>query len=425
MATDSRPGAKTVRRFDVLERLDGPTLLPNGWLKADAAIARTGIQEYRRGDGTVRRELRLPEEVFHPDALASFSMVPVTCGHPAEGLLTAENTRQYQRGHLGETVRRDGDRVRATVLVTDGELVKAVLAGKQQLSCGYVCGLDETPGEWNGQRYDMIQRVPRGNHVAVVDVARGGPELRLKLDAADAVALPLDADSDRAIRRDESEPKRSGQDPAPRQEKPMVTVKIDGVPVEVANDQAATLIEKAFASRDQALASAKTDAKTALDAAIAKADAADKAREGEKSATEKERARADAADKALADEKKARKDAEDPSKLRSAIKARVALETKAAPHLGKDFKVDEASELELKKAVLATLAPELDLKGKTDSYIEHRFDFEMERAPEAKERETVDADDDKGGRETRVDAEASRKKMLAHNEKAWQPAKAN
>lgn len=177
----------SVRRFDILDRLDGPKLLPNGWLRADAFIARTGVQEYRLADGTVRRELRLPEEVFHPDALASFAMVPVVEDHPAE-MLNAGNARQFARGHLGEDITAAGDKVRASVLITDAELVQKVLDGKNQLSAGYSCDLEESSGTWNGEPYDVIQRSPRGNHVAVVAKGRAGPEVRLHLDASDAVS---------------------------------------------------------------------------------------------------------------------------------------------------------------------------------------------------------------------------------------------
>ena len=35
-------------------------------------LTRVGIFEYRRPDGSIRRELRLPEEVFAPESLASY-----------------------------------------------------------------------------------------------------------------------------------------------------------------------------------------------------------------------------------------------------------------------------------------------------------------------------------------------------------------
>lgn len=44
---------------------------------------------------------------------------------------------------------------------------------------GYRCRYDFTPGFWNGQEYDVVQRALRGNHVALVDEGRMGPEVAI------------------------------------------------------------------------------------------------------------------------------------------------------------------------------------------------------------------------------------------------------
>src|SRR4051812_42268972 len=106
-------------RWDLSTALNPPVELPSGWLRVDARLTRTGIFEYLESDGkTIRRELRLPEEVFAKDALDSFSMVPVTNNHPP-GLLDKSNTKQYQCGHAGELIKKDGDFVAGTLLITD------------------------------------------------------------------------------------------------------------------------------------------------------------------------------------------------------------------------------------------------------------------------------------------------------------------
>lgn len=153
----------TVRRYDAAS-LDKAVFTPAGFLRAPAVLTRVGVFEYRRADGSVRRELRLPEEVFRPDSLASIGLAPITDDHPAEGFVTPENAKDLTVGHLGEDVRRDGDVVRATALIMDGEAIAKVKAGRRQLSLGYICELDPTPGEWNGQRYDAIQRDIVVNH---------------------------------------------------------------------------------------------------------------------------------------------------------------------------------------------------------------------------------------------------------------------
>ena len=53
-----------------------------GYLTTTAHITKVGVFTYQDADGTSRRELRHPEEVFNVDALASFGLVPFTNDHP-------------------------------------------------------------------------------------------------------------------------------------------------------------------------------------------------------------------------------------------------------------------------------------------------------------------------------------------------------
>jgi hypothetical protein len=187
----------TVRRFDAGE-LAKPTKLDNGWLRLDGTLTRVGVFDYRQHDGTTRRELRLPEEVFHEDALTSFELVPVTIDHPPE-ILDSKNTSRFQKGTVSK-IRRDGANLVGTILLTDQAAVdQALKGGRKQLSCGYHCDLDETPGVTNGipgvadgTRYDAVQRNVRGNHLALVHRARAGEVAQLKLDAADAQEIHED-----------------------------------------------------------------------------------------------------------------------------------------------------------------------------------------------------------------------------------------
>ena len=58
-------------------------------------------------------------------------------------------------------------------------------AGLKELSLGYNLDLEETPGVWNGQQYDAIQRNIRINHLALVQEARAGERARLNIDSRD------------------------------------------------------------------------------------------------------------------------------------------------------------------------------------------------------------------------------------------------
>lgn len=178
--------------------LQKPTKMSNGWMRIDGRITRTGVFTYRLPGGKVRRELRLPDEVFKTDAMQSFALVPVTDEHPP-AMLDAHNTKDYARGSVAGTLRKDGEFVAGELLITDAALIKKLEDGKaREISCGYNCDLDETPGVTSdGLRYDAIQRNIRGNHVAIVPKGRAGPEARVRMDGAGVEVIDGDPDQPR------------------------------------------------------------------------------------------------------------------------------------------------------------------------------------------------------------------------------------
>jgi len=156
---------------------------PEGYLICrDVPIARTGTQVYAAGelglDGDPGRAVtveRHPEDVFEPEAMASFEGKDVTAGHPPEQV-GPENHAHYSKGHV-QRVRRDGDKLAADLLIKDAALISDVENGVlREVSCGYLC---EYVPEGDGFR----QRHIRGNHVAVVPRGRAGHEVAIQ-DAA-------------------------------------------------------------------------------------------------------------------------------------------------------------------------------------------------------------------------------------------------
>lgn len=159
----------------------------DGYLTASPRIARTGIQEYRAGEiglsdrdpSAVLNIWRPEAEVFAADALASMAHRPITDGHPSVPV-TADNWREYARGDTGDEVIRDGEFVRVPIKLMDAALIDQVHKGKRQLSVGYTCDLEIIDGTTpDGHKYDAIQRNIRANHLAVCQVARGGPKLAI------------------------------------------------------------------------------------------------------------------------------------------------------------------------------------------------------------------------------------------------------
>lgn len=354
--------------------LGKPVTLGNGWLQLDAYLTRTGIFLYRDSAGTERREYRPDSEVFAPESIATYTLAPVTDDHPAD-MLTADNTRAHMRGATLEA-RKDGKKVFGRVQVMDSELIEKIKNGKREVSCGYECDLDESPGEINGERYDAIQRNIRINHVAIVDMGRAGPDVRVRIDSASAMVAEIETE---------------------RKGPPMKKFTKDGVEYEM-TEQAAQLLES-FQSR--------------LDA-----------KEKELSTL---RAQFDAITEKLATSEQARKDAEDPSRLAQYVAARTQLEQAARLIVGAEVKLDGLSDEEVMRAAVAKANPKLDLTGKDGSYLQARFDGYVEDAKGEKpaflkkkieEEDEEEDEDEESVREdsvSRTDAQSAREKMLAYN----------
>lgn len=156
-------------------------------LVCDATFARDGVLKYVRPDGTERIELRLPEE--NQKALTSFGLAPLTIEHPPV-LLNEDNAESYRKGVSLQNVQYGkGGFVQGSIALMDSEAIRyATQAGGAELSAGYTCDLDETPGVWKGLKYDAIQRNIQVNHIALTKKGRAGPDVCLHLDSADADA---------------------------------------------------------------------------------------------------------------------------------------------------------------------------------------------------------------------------------------------
>ncbi|MGL5965617.1 MAG: DUF2213 domain-containing protein [Kluyvera sp.] len=339
---------KQVTRFDVGELR--ASVNEDGYLEDVPVVGRVGIQLYRNPDGSVRRELRPPEEVFNADSLASFKGKPITIGHP--GPVNSRNAKKHMVGTMLEPGRQDGENVKVPIMVYDENAINSATSGRtKQLSLGYRLDLDETPGEWNGQPYDAVQRNIRINHLALVSKARAGDVATLNLDGDEEITL------------DDNQPKG----------KTMQKLRLDnGLEYDASPE-----VVVAF----NALKQDAEDANTKLSEAQTTISTI---------AAERDTLKADAAEfeNKL---KQAREDAE------KAIKARTELEAKAEKH---GIKCDGLDDIAVKKAVVAKLKPSIKLDGKDDTYINVAFDMAIESAPMEQQRKIVNQDK----AETRNDA---------------------
>lgn len=174
-------------RYDVIELKADVTA--EGWIIDKPVITRSGIFTYHDSKGKVVREYRPADEVFAVDSLNSLRAIPITDGH--RGMVNA--THDLDGVIVGNVMspgeKHDDDNVVADIVIHN---VKKI-GNKRELSLGYACKIDETSGEYNGQKYDCIQRGIKYNHLAVVHKGRAG-NARIRLDADDLSSFPTEDD---------------------------------------------------------------------------------------------------------------------------------------------------------------------------------------------------------------------------------------
>ncbi len=400
----------TVRRYEHIDaaQLKRPERMDNGFLRVEGRLARVGIQLYRDSAGKTLRELRLPEDVFDQKSLDSFQQVPVTNMHPPV-LLTAANAKTYSVGSVGEDIRRDGDFMVARLMITDADAIASAEQGRSQLSNGYTCSLDATQDPALAEKwgpYDFIQRDIRGNHVALVDVARAGPEARLRLDGADAAAGNFGselASPDLAVIASDH-PHHSALNGS----KPTMPIKfqVDGFEVEVQDSNAKSAIERALVAAKKDSADQLTAEKAAHAATQHKLDAA----LAERKVVADKFDELDAKSKIDADKMKPCKECDGSGKVdgemctackgKGEVKmaafgddafldgmierissrradARATLLETAHSILGARAKLDGKTAIEIKREVITALQPGVKLDGESDTFIEHAFKFAL------------------------------------------------
>lgn len=349
--------------------VDGVRRTSDGYLAAFARVARTGIQEYRgaelgRPDLDKVRVYRPAEEVFSADALRSFAHRPVTLRHPNVPV-TAKNWKKHAGGQTGDEVVRDGEYVRVPMVMMDQALIDAYERdGVKELSMGYSTDIKWTAGVTDaGEEYDAIQTAIRGNHLAVVPVARGGDQLRIgdgKNSALGDEAVCPECGAE-MTGKNCPECNYVKDNDINEGDYPMKLV-IDGVPVNVADDQSGAIIERHIASLTQKL----------KDAAAEGSKAEEEAESAKKELEEKKKG-LDAKDGEIAVLKKKVEDsAVTPEKLDVMVKARASVIDKAKVVVGDKYVFDGKTVEQIRKDTVVVHLGD-DAKSMSDGAIEGAF----------------------------------------------------
>jgi uncharacterized protein len=280
-----------------------------GFLRVNARLTKIGVFAYENG-----REYRSDEEVFREDSLASLQGAPVTDLHPSEksseNFLTPANAKEYIIG-ITESIERDGLYLKGSLIIFHEDAIKAIEAGeRKEISLGYKCLLDPTPGTWNGEAYDAVQKNIIVNHVAIGPKGwgRAGPDCAIRVDSTLTKGQNLE------------------------------TIHLDGIDIALSKESITTLLTE-------------------------------KRREFNEL-----KGRFDAMGLELEKEKAARALLEDPQVIEAKVQSRLKLLEKCRRIFGDETSMEGKSDEELKLLGIKKYYPEIDLSEKDQSYIDGMFE---------------------------------------------------
>lgn len=314
-------------------------------------IAIVGVFPYIKADGSVEMEAKLPTELLSEVTVDSANSKPVTDNHPDE-LVTQVNASKYMKGFTATNAHVENDALKVDMTITDKSLINEINKGKQELSIGFETEVVPKKGEYKGVAYDSVQRNIQINHVAVVEQGRAGHSVRLLGDSAEMIE----------------------QDANQKKGKQMETTKVrlDGADVTVATADADKIIKLDADNADKAKKIAELEAqieekKKELDELKGEA-------EEEKKNADEAQAKADAAEKELDSLKKEYSG----DAMQKAVNDRLNLVGKVKPYLGDSYDFNGKTDKQLKLDTITALDSSIDLKDKSDDYINAYFDAALQ-----------------------------------------------
>ena len=363
---------KIVQRFDYLGNfldesensymIEKFHMTNEGYLTGRAIVTNIGVFPYLNEDGSIHRELRLPEEVSKQESLQSLKMKPVSNLHPDEEI-TAENIKKHQVGFTGDDVRWDGLHVSVPITITDPETIQEIKEGKRGLSAGYSLTLEEASGNYLGTQYHAIQRDIRYNHIAIVPFGRAGDAARIRMDSNSAYYEKHENKIEEDIM-------------------PLKKITLDGVDYEAEAEVIKTLNQKG----------------TELENALKKVDSLNKDFTVLTAERDTLKDQVDQLKKEIETIKT------DETRIDEAVEKRLKILSAAKDA---EIEVEEKStELEIQKAVITKVFPQANLEKKDQIYIDARFDGAVEILQEkknAKNRSAVKGSDLPGNPDNHTD----------------------
>lgn len=175
------------REYDIngyFEIKDNPISKVGVFPYSGAQIARSEkeLEELQIEPNEIYYVYRPAEELSKEETIKSFRLQPIIDDHEMLSANDDELTAPEKKGVHGTTGQdiyfdeNDGY-LKANLKIFSRKLKNLIDSGKNQLSMGYRCLYEKANGVYNGIKYDFIQRNLIGNHQAVVQEGRSGPDV--------------------------------------------------------------------------------------------------------------------------------------------------------------------------------------------------------------------------------------------------------
>lgn len=186
----------------------------NGFMEVkDNPISKIGVYPYLGSEipgaedpDRIYYVYRPAEELARQETIDSFKLMPFIDEHEILGKSGMPAERKGMQGTTGEQVYYDEPYLRGNIKIHSSAAQSLIKAGKVELSPCYGCDWVKGDGTFDGKPYQYTQRNIMGNHLALVEEGRTGPDVAVQdhrkftLDSAELLPMALAPEDMEAIK---------------------------------------------------------------------------------------------------------------------------------------------------------------------------------------------------------------------------------
>ena len=160
----------------------------NGFMEVrDNPISKVGVYPYLGSEipgaedpDRIYSVYRPAEELARQETIDSFKLMPFIDEHEILGKSGMPAERKGMQGTLGEQIYFDAPYLRGNIKIHSSAAQSLIKAGKVELSPCYGCDWVKGDGTFDGKPYQYTQRNIMGNHLALVEEGRTGPDVAVQ-----------------------------------------------------------------------------------------------------------------------------------------------------------------------------------------------------------------------------------------------------